>query len=326
MRYLRTFFLLLMHLLFLFPSLINLKLPTHKTLIRKEIRDLTPDEWTTYRNGILKLKKHGFFEELADIHVKADKYAHNTPRFLPWHRAFLLYFENLLQIVTNNYDLTVPYWDWTLDCDDPGSSLIFKERFWGLKTCYEMYYPEKHCLKRNDSSIDPFYGKAQINRLINQKMSYDKFRESLELVPHAIVHFNVGGKDGDMSNMFSTNDPIFWHHHSYVDYIWHKKQVKNLNNQYNGKDADINELLKPFNKTVRDVMSLDNCKRAYKEFVPVGIMSMNLKPSKISEEYAMKHGYDIQRVREIESFMTGEEREEGFIKRFLWRLFNLKFF
>lgn len=291
--------------------------------IRKEIRDLTPEEWQTFKSAVLNLKEHGMFEDLAELHKNADAYAHNNPRFLPWHRALLLYFESLLQLINNNPSLTVPYWDWTIDSDDPQSSLIFKERFWGFNDCFEMHFPEKHCLKRS-KEIDPFYNKIQINKLINKKMSYDEFRESLELVPHAVVHFNVGGKDGDMSMMYSTNDPLFWHHHSYIDYLWHKKQEKNLKNKYGGKDSDINEVLKPFGKTIKEILDLNDCNIKYKEYVPVKIMSLEMKPGKISEEYAKRHGYDINKIRKIEDFLTNDKPKLNWFIRLIKFIFCIR--
>ncbi|KAM0687793.1 hypothetical protein COBT_000958 [Conglomerata obtusa] len=267
-----------------------------KVLERKEIRDLTPAEWKYFKDSVLNIKKHGFFEDLSEIHSKVDTYAHNHPRFLPWHRMFLLYFEELLQVVNKDPYITVPYWDWTLDCEDPGSSFMFEENYWGFKTCFEMQFPTVHCLKRNEEEIDPFYNKAQLNRLINKKMTYDQFREAFELVPHAIVHFNVGGKDGDMSMMYSTNDPIFWHHHSFVDLLWHKKQLKDLKNKYDGKEADINEELMPFQKKVKDVLNLSDCNREYIEYRPVRIQNVNLESGRISEEYAKRHNYDIKKT------------------------------
>lgn len=308
-----------MSIILLFLSL-STNLKHNKVLVRKEIRDLTPEEWATYRAAVLNLKSHGILDDIADIHMKADAYAHNTNRFLPWHRALLLYFESLLQLINNDYDLTVPYWDWTLDCDDPQSSFIFKERFWGISTCFELNYPAKHCLQRNEHAIDPFYTKAQINKLVNKKMSYSEFREALELVPHAIVHFNVGGRDGDMSNMYSTNDPVFWHHHSFIDYIWHKKQAKNLKDRY---DGDVNETLLPFKKSVKDVLDLKKCRIVYKEFAPVKMMNVEMKVGKISEEYALRHNYDIKRVREIERFMS-ESKGEGVLRMWMRRLFGLR--
>src|SRR5688572_2629658 len=35
---------------------------------------------------------------------------HGDPRFLPWHRAYLYYFELALQDIDS--DVTLPWWDW----------------------------------------------------------------------------------------------------------------------------------------------------------------------------------------------------------------------
>jgi tyrosinase len=287
---------------------------------------MSPEEWGKYKKAVLNLKSHGFFEDLAELHTDMDKYAHNHPRFLPWHRSFLLYFENLLQLVNKDPTLSVPYWDWTIDCEDPSKSVIFNERMWEIKEeiCFELNYPKNHCLKRNSVEIDPFYNKSQVNRLINKKGTYDSFREALELVPHAVVHFNIGGKEGDFSMMWSTNDPIFWHHHSFVDLIWHRKQNKNLKFKYDGKGADLNEVLDPFGQKVKDVMSLDKLGVKYVQYMPVKIMSIGNIPGKISEEYAKRHGYNIERIREIENFMVEGKTKRSFLTRIIRFIFCIR--
>ena len=40
-------------------------------------------------------------------------FAHEGPGFLPWHRAYLLYFETELQYMLNDHTFALPYWDWT---------------------------------------------------------------------------------------------------------------------------------------------------------------------------------------------------------------------
>lgn len=39
-------------------------------------------------------------------------FAHEGPAFLTWHRAFMLLWENELRKTVNNYNFTIPYWDW----------------------------------------------------------------------------------------------------------------------------------------------------------------------------------------------------------------------
>jgi tyrosinase len=53
--------------------------------------------------------------------------AHGGAMFLPWHRAFLLRFENALREVSGKH-ITVPYWDWI----DPASTrAVFADDFMG---------------------------------------------------------------------------------------------------------------------------------------------------------------------------------------------------
>ena len=52
--------------------------------------------------------------------------AHDNPAFLPWHRQFLLEFEQALQTVDPS--VTIPYWDWT---DHEAFDIIFSDEFMG---------------------------------------------------------------------------------------------------------------------------------------------------------------------------------------------------
>lgn len=47
--------------------------------------------------------------------------------------------------------------------------------------------------------------------------------------PHNIVHYCIGGTDGDMQTYHSPNDPLFFLHHSFIDKLWNKWQTKNSN-------------------------------------------------------------------------------------------------
>lgn len=52
---------------------------------------------------------------------------HGGPAFLPWHRAFLMEFENALREVSEK-PLTLPYWDWT---DPASTAVVFTDEFMG---------------------------------------------------------------------------------------------------------------------------------------------------------------------------------------------------
>ncbi|KAM9319074.1 tyrosinase [Pholidichthys leucotaenia] len=39
-------------------------------------------------------------------------FAHESAAFLPWHRVFLLHWENEIRKLTGDFNFTIPYWDW----------------------------------------------------------------------------------------------------------------------------------------------------------------------------------------------------------------------
>lgn len=39
-------------------------------------------------------------------------FAHEAAAFLPWHRVFLLFWENEIRKLTGDFNFTIPYWDW----------------------------------------------------------------------------------------------------------------------------------------------------------------------------------------------------------------------
>src|SRR3569832_658230 len=49
----------------------------------------------------------------AQIHF--NHCPHSIWFFLPWHRAYLFYFEKICQQLTGNHDFGLPYWNWTGD-------------------------------------------------------------------------------------------------------------------------------------------------------------------------------------------------------------------
>ncbi len=93
--------------------------------IRRNARGLSSGERETFVNSVLALKKkpspwgHGlsvydtFVLWHRDAFGCANMAAHMGPAFFPWHRQFLLLFEQELREIEP--EVTVPYWDWAAD-------------------------------------------------------------------------------------------------------------------------------------------------------------------------------------------------------------------
>ncbi len=62
---------------------------------------------TLASNPIYKTKYENFVRIHKDLFFKG---IHNGEHFLPWHRWYILAFENMLREV--DCRITVPYWDW----------------------------------------------------------------------------------------------------------------------------------------------------------------------------------------------------------------------
>lgn len=115
--------------------------------LRKEVRELSQAEKNEFITALLSLKKKGIYDAFVKQHLDAmgrltpmkeppsdpgassRNSAHRGPSFLPWHRIFLVKFEEELKKI--NSKIALPYWDWTLDFDDPISSPTWAENFMG---------------------------------------------------------------------------------------------------------------------------------------------------------------------------------------------------
>ncbi len=91
----------------------------HAVRVRKDIRSLTQEELNQYRArlddvmGITNPSPDSPWQKLAYIHT--NWCLHYQEAFLFWHRAYLLYFEQLLGVA-------IPYWNWMAeDADIDGS-------------------------------------------------------------------------------------------------------------------------------------------------------------------------------------------------------------
>jgi tyrosinase len=104
---------------------------------RKNVKALTETEKKNFVTAVLALKKKpstlhpgntgsSRYDDYVEVHRNATNtattlnqagWAHGGPAFLPWHREFILQFENDLAAI--DASVTLPYWDWTDPASDP---------------------------------------------------------------------------------------------------------------------------------------------------------------------------------------------------------------
>lgn len=238
-------------------------------------------DWQLFRDALISLQelpspdgRQGFTEwdYWTQIHIDNMMIAHGSNLFFPWHRAYVLALEQRLQRTSPN--VTIPYWDWTFDWEIPLGSPIFSPEY-GLDVIpgiggdcrYLRNVFDPHCLTRDYNATDftTFYSPESVSSVITSESNYTSFRELIEMVPHAIVHTSLGGEHGDMATMNSPNDPIFFLHHSMVDFVWWIWQ-RTFPNRMNTFDGDENQVLEPFGVTVRDVLGNNRFCTNYKPF------------------------------------------------------------
>ncbi len=133
---------------------------------------------------------------------------HGSTLLLPWHRIFLLLFEEAM----HNYhpDVCIPYWDWT----NPGEQ--------HFPDWLEGFLPTVHTPSR---TINVFRGPHDASNLPSivsgtasalAETTYDTFTPPINGI-HGSVHIWVGGT---MSSYDSPADPVFWLHHANLDRLW----------------------------------------------------------------------------------------------------------
>ena len=196
---------------------------------------------------------------------------HGSLLFLPWHRAYLYFFELALQDLEPN--VSVPWWDWT------------------SATSHQKGLPAIYSTSREEGNTNPLFATTvnwshqEIQRVIQvvpdtltkngrtqrkpdipgelprrktiedilDAPTFEDFSLRLENV-HNAVHLWVGGAMSQVPT--AAYDPIFWSHHSMIDRLWYLWQLR-----HPGLDPPIELLgtvLTPFPITVAQTLNIES--------------------------------------------------------------------
>ncbi|KAL1916172.1 uncharacterized protein VTP21DRAFT_6176 [Calcarisporiella thermophila] len=273
--------------------------------VRKEFRQLSNQERNEFLSALRAVNsatRPNRLDSMSYYHLQATRNAHGQAQFFPWHRLFLREFERALQTI--NPRVTLPYWYWGEDADNPAYSQIFSNQWYGgTGTCintgqiayWNVLYNRDgsarlHCLPRQfnrGNFISPWASTEVLQNILLTRNTFDEFRTALEGSPHGNVHITIGG---DMGTMASPNDPIFFMHHCFLDKLWMDWQNRGpqFESQFNGVNKDgsqasITEVLYPYRVQVQSMMSTQNpglC-YTYSDYIPQLSKRANLTSTKI---------------------------------------------
>jgi len=201
--------------------------PAQPHKVRKDVATLAADgpELSAYRKAISTMKKWAManMNDRRGWVAQAARHRTDCPHgnwfFLPWHRAYLYYFEEICRQASGDADFALPYWDWTKDPIIPAS-------FWDGE------FNADRAIGRNGRYVADFVGPAVILRIGNLRdftsfggLKAKTLKEmvpggggELESTPHNYVHRRTGRLMGDVNT--AALDPIFWLHHANVDRLW----------------------------------------------------------------------------------------------------------
>jgi len=162
--------------------------------------------------------------------IHAGLCQHGGWEFLPWHRAYIYWFEQIIRDKSGDPKLTLPYWNYTKGgADDrklPAEFRDDKSSLWDparrkaindgdamppSAVKFDVAWKTKDFV---GESPDHFGGGRIRHHGINGGQ-----KGAVEVQPHDEVHDAVGGDMG--SNAKAANDAIFWLHHAEIDRLWY---------------------------------------------------------------------------------------------------------
>ena len=180
---------------------------------RRDHRSLTSDEQTRFLNAFTQVNSMSALGPLVDIHANAVHQMHSNPRFLPWHRIYLIRMEELLRMVDPT--VCIPYWKSSEEQAFPSWLVGF------TPTVTLMGGP--HTVTRNIGAFATLPNVAAVASAMGNA-TFNTFGAALEGI-HNSGHVWVGGSMGGV--ITAPSDPVFWMHHAEIDRIWAEWQTAN---------------------------------------------------------------------------------------------------
>ncbi|MGB0176608.1 MAG: tyrosinase family protein [Owenweeksia sp.] len=149
--------------------------------------------------------------------------------FLIWHRLYIYYLERIIRKYSGKTDFALPYWDYT-DVNYRTMPEAFR------KEGSSIYASARLDSLNKGFPIGPFMDQnLDVTDLFENRL-FSAFNSTINDAPHGAMHDYIGGayahinvwneiyqQDGSglMAEVSSAAfDPIFWLHHSNIDFLW----------------------------------------------------------------------------------------------------------
>ena len=149
--------------------------------------------------------------------------------FLPWHRLYVMHFEQIIRDLTGQGEFTLPYWDYTSAASfaipDEFQSKNRNDPVWSA-----LFKPNRNKDGGSLRSADVNAGeplnkhhRGARNFLVLPNLkepSYSAFCGQLDSQLHGAVHVFTGDETNMGAVPTAAGDPVFWLHHCNIDRIW----------------------------------------------------------------------------------------------------------
>ncbi len=226
---------------------------------------------------------HGWINQWCKHQTEFDDLGRVVHLFLPWHRAYMLKYERLLQIAINDDTLALPWWNWrstgdipsaystpTVGADrQPNSLFKFHMKFSGRVQGEDGNPRNVNVDKDTERSVGASLSMEELKQIVvgniadvpdlYAKNDFREFSERLRNNWHNGIHNYVGGEMSDPN--LAAYDPLFYPHHCNIDRIWAIWQVQHGVDNMPSHIKDV--ILIPFGIPVRQVLDINALQYEY---------------------------------------------------------------
>jgi tyrosinase len=175
------------------------------------------------RSWIYWAEFHGFNRYECWHHARQGNDQFTYDLFLPWHRAYLTFFDNAAR--DQNEAAILPWWDWTSDLShQEGIPAAYRTGGSALQSgpMPAMDGQAARRTVRNPSNPAGLPSVADVDSLLDLS-DFRDFSNQLQDI-HDGIHGWTGGDMGSIAT--SAFDPVFWAHHCMIDRIWYLWQLR----------------------------------------------------------------------------------------------------